>query len=415
MRTILLILVLICFCSCGRKSTNEKNSANSVLKIDLLSKPESTVDKLSDISTNVEYIPLQTTGNSFIAPFVLKILNKDKRIYILNSGLNSREILCFDMDGKFLFKLHNEGRGPEEYISITDFDVSSDNKFLIILSEIDHKLIVYGIADTCFTFQRSVSLKKPVPGKVRIIPETDKIFLAVPPWGGTEPTLSLLINVVGDTINFKPNCSKYKLVTKMNYISTDEMLVYSIANMVCFKEEFSDTVFYVDAKDNSFKPRMIFDSHGIQFKPEMRGGSEPIGENTIFIADLFETSKYVIYRSQLKTILFDKMTKIKHGLNIKYFSEKTIINTNVEIPKNILKDDLSGGPDFTMDLNSWDRLCHNGKMFSLVEAITLKNHVASEDFKNARVNESQKAKIKKLAGTLKETDNPVLVVVTPKE
>ncbi len=409
----LVFTILIILCSCSKKSTNY--NADSALEIDLLSKPESMVDKLSDISTNVEYIPLQTTGNSFIAPFVLKIVNKGKKIYILNSGLNSREILCFDMDGKFLFKLNNKGRGPEEYISITDFDVSSDNRFLIILSEIDHKLMIYGIADIGFTFQRSISLKKPVPGRVRIIPETDKIFLVVPPWGGTEPTLSLLINVVGDTIHFKPNCSKYKLVTKMNYTSFDEMNVYTIANMVCFKEEFSDTVFYVDAKDNSFKPRMIFDSHGILFTPEMRGGSEPIGENTIFIANLFETSRYVIYRSQLKTIIFDKKTKRKHGLNIKNISERTITNTNVEIPKNILKDDLSGGPAFIIDLNSWDKLCHNEKIFSLVEAITIKNHVASEDFKNARVSESRKAELKKLADSLKDTDNPILTIVTPKE
>ena len=38
------------------------------------------------------------------------------------------------MDGKFLFKIEKRGRGPEEYTYIVDFDVSSDNKILIILS-----------------------------------------------------------------------------------------------------------------------------------------------------------------------------------------------------------------------------------------------------------------------------------------
>ena len=65
--------------------------------------------------------------------------------------------------------------------------------------------------------------------------------------------------------------------------------------MVCFKEEFSDTVFYVDAKDNSFKPRIIFDSHGTLMTPSMRGGSEPVGNNTTWVAYIFETSRYVFY------------------------------------------------------------------------------------------------------------------------
>jgi len=72
--------------------------------------------------------------------------------------------------------------------------------------------LVYGIVDTGFAFQRSVKLKSPAPYRVSMVPNTDKAFLAIPPWKGTEPTLSLLINIVGDTIHFKPNCYKYKLV-----------------------------------------------------------------------------------------------------------------------------------------------------------------------------------------------------------
>lgn len=96
------------------------------------------------------------------------------------------EILCFNTDGKFLYKLQNRGRGPEEYTFISDFDVSSDNKFLTILSGSSYKLLTYGISDTGFTFRRSITLKDPVPGKISIVPETDKAFLAIAPWTGSE-------------------------------------------------------------------------------------------------------------------------------------------------------------------------------------------------------------------------------------
>ncbi len=398
MRTNLLIILIIILCSCDRKSTNENNSTNSILKIDLLSEPGSSVKKLSEFAANVEYIPLQTMESSLIGGIRGKIVTKDKRIYIQSR----EEILCFDMDGKFLFKLQNRGRGPEEYTSLNDFDVSSDNKILTILSSIMHKLLVYGISEKGFTFQRSVSLKDPAPWRVSIVPETDKAFLAIAPWTGTEPTLSLLVNTLGDTIHLKPNCYKYKMIRKTNFWALNEMLVYSIGNMVCFKEEFSDTVFCADSKGISFKPRMIFDLHGTNLTPEMRGSPEPPGNNLNFIANIFETSRYVFYYyissgPTRNCFLFDKTTNTKYKMDIE--SE--------------LKDDLSGGPDFNIDfLNSY---CSGDKLFSFVEAITLKKYVAGEDFKNTQLSDpKKKEELKKLAESLNETDNPVLVVVTPK-
>jgi hypothetical protein len=423
MRTKLLILAVIFLCSCGRKSTNEEDSTDSVLVIDLLSEPEFIVKKLSEIATNVEYIPLQTTESSLISRFVLKIVSIDKRIYIMNSGVGG-EILCFDIDGKFLFKINKTGRGPDEFLSITDFDVSSDNKFLTILSVLNHKLLIYGISDTCFTFQRSITLKDPAPYRISMIPETDNAFLAIPPWRGTEPTLSLLINTSGDTIHFKLNCYKYEMSRKSNYRALNEMLVYSIGNMVCFKETFSDTVFYVDAKANLFKPRMIFDSHGTLFTPEMRGDPEIPYDHTSFITNIFETSRYVFYSygtretrnsdPPILNVFLDKRTKKKYKLDVEFIFE-TIFDNPVKIPMNKLKDDLSGGPDFTVRIDWWDRLCSGGKLFSFVDAITLKKYVAGEDFKNAKVMDpKKKEELKKLAESLNETDNPVLIAVIPK-
>ena len=400
MKTILLILIIIVFAACGRNSKNEQTETVKV--IDLLSEPESKVTKLSEIAANIEYIPLQTTKSSLIGPIILKIININNRIFILNSGFQG-EILCFDLNGKFLFKLQKKGRGPEEYIYITDFDVSSDNKFLTILSSLNRKLLIYEISETGFTFQRSITLKEPAPWMVSLVPETDNVFLAIPPWRGTEPTLSLLINTVGDIIHFKPNCYKYENVRKSNYMAINEMLVYTTGNTVCFKEEFSDTVFYIDVKDNSFKPRIILNSHGTVGTPEIRGGSESAGNLLTSVANIFETSRYIFYYyissgPTRNRILYDKKTDTKYKLDVE--SE--------------LKDDLSGGPDFNIEF--LHNFCSGDRLFSFVEAIALKKYVAGEDFKNAQVSDPKKKnELKKLADSLDETDNPVLIIVTPKK
>ncbi|MCX6262383.1 MAG: 6-bladed beta-propeller [Bacteroidia bacterium] len=411
MRTELLIFLMVIFCSCDSRRASDSGNSDSVIEIDLLSEPGSKMTKLSEFAANIEYIPLQTTESSLIGPFVLKIVNIDNRIYIKNSGLEG-EILCFNIDGKFLFKLQNKGRGPEEYTSISDFDVSSDNKIMTILSSSNHKLLIYKISDVGFTFQKSITLKNPTPYSVSMVPETENAFLAIPPWIGTEPTLSLLINTVGDTIHFKPNCYKY-IRTKGGQGGTrsKEWLVYSTGNFVCFKEECSDTVFYVDAKDHSFKPRIIFDTHGTFFTPEMRGDSEKMRNNTTFIPNIFETSRYVFY--WYYTIIVDQKIVNLHGF---LFDKKTEIKYKLDIGKEYkikLKDDLSGGPDF--DIEFQDNQCSGGKLFSFVEAITLKKYVAGEDFTNVEMSDPKKKnELKKLTDSLNETDNPILIIITPK-
>lgn len=402
MNTRLLAFLLVISCSCGRRSNIEKENTNSVLVIDLLSEPISKVTKLSDFAKDIKYIPLQTTDESLIGNNVERIVSIDNRIYIQNRD----EILCFDLNGKYYYKLQNRGRGPEEYTFINDFDVSSDNKFLTILSSLIHKIMVYDISDKGFTFQRYIILKDPAPYRISMIPETDNAFLAIPPWRGTELTLSLLINTMGDTLHFKPNCYKYEMIRKENSWAMNEMLVYSVGKTVCFKEEFSDTVFFIDSKINSFMPKMIFNSHGTLGTPEMRGSPEPPGNNITFIANIFETARYVFYWYGTKETrnrnLFDKKTTIKY-----------LLDTDREL-KSGLKDDLVGGPDYNVEfIKNYSR---GEKLFSFAEAIALKKYVDSEDFKNAIVNDSKKKdELKKLADSLNETDNPVLIIVTPKE
>jgi len=401
MVTRLLIFFLIISFSYSCKRTGDSSDIDSVIKIDLISEPGSTLKKISEFASNIEYMPLQTTTNSLIGSFVRKVVTTDKSIYILCGS----EIFCFNMNGEFLFKIQSKGRGPEEYTSINDFDISSDNKILSILSP--KKLLIYGISETGFTFTKSVTLKDPTPYLVNIVPETDKVFLSVPPWTGTEPTLSLMTNIFGDTIYFKPNCYKYENVRNSNFMALNEMLAYSFENKVCFKEKFGDTVFYVNAIDNSFKPRIIFDSHGTVVTPKMRGGSEKVGNNTTFVPYVLETSRYIFYwyfkGESLNGILFDKSTMTKFKLDAQN-------DLNISLP-----DDLGGGPDFKIEYINRN-YCTGGKLFSFVDAITLKNYVTGEDFINAQANNPKKKdELKNLANSLKETDNPVLIVVTPKE
>jgi hypothetical protein len=396
MRLIVSVFIAAVFCSCGRKSANQMNDVNSVKVIDLLSEPESEITSLSEIESDIEYIPLETNNNSMIKN-IDKVKIRDNYIYIKNNVL---DVMCFDSKGQFLYKLDKSGRGPEEYTYINDYDISSDNNTLLVLSI--RKILEYNISETGFSFLKSIYLNQPAPVYLSFIPGTNNILLSVVPWQGTEPALNILINKDGDTLYLKNNCYRYEKANEINFYSATDAIQYAFDNSVYFKEVFSDTIFSVSKASNNFIPRLIFDSHGTivntKFRSDLEYSKSHSGEYSQ-IAYISEVPRYIFYYCMLK------------GVRYKIFYDKAD-NKKLEMnPENTLKDDICGGPGFNLGMNA----ATEGKFYSSVEALALKKYVKSVDFSKAKVQHSQKKEeLKKLADSLEETDNPILIVVTPK-
>lgn len=68
---------------------------------------------------------LETTKESLIDK-VDKIIFYNDKIFIMDKKI-SKAIFVFDLQGKFLFKISNIGKGIGEYITLTDFIVNNDN------------------------------------------------------------------------------------------------------------------------------------------------------------------------------------------------------------------------------------------------------------------------------------------------
>lgn len=387
----LLILILI---SCARSSNNNIDE-DSIAKIDLFSEPESELTLLSDVSTGIEYIALETKEESMLAS-IEKIKSCNNKIYIKTGN---EEILSFDNAGKFLFKLDKTGRGPEEYLSIYDFDVSSDDKTLLILS--NGKILVYDISDRGVYYAKSISLKTPHPSKIDMIAGTTSILMSVTPMTGNEPALSIVINTDGDTLLYKPNCYLSENKNKYNWAMVNECLHYDYEKSICFKEEFSDTVFSFNKELNVFKPRLIFDSHGKGFSPRVRYDSEYAkihGTELYWVYSILETQRYVIYNYEHNKIrnktIYDKSERKKYKIAL----------------KDAFIDDINGGPNVNPNF------CSEGKVFYAIEALTLKNYIKTGDFLSKQVkNSREKEELKKLAESLEESDNPVLIELTLKK
>ena len=87
------------------------------------------VDDLLPYIDSVEVVPLETTGKALIG-LVGKILLLPNGNVMIKS---TASMFMFSPEGKFLFQIGKNGRGPEEYLTIDDVCLSQDARELWIL------------------------------------------------------------------------------------------------------------------------------------------------------------------------------------------------------------------------------------------------------------------------------------------
>ena len=146
--TFLVSLVLLFLISCSGQTKQEDNlfQFNHVVEKD---------SKLSDLLDSVEFIPLETNDESLL-PGLSKLLGMKDYIYASAEA----EILKFDKRGCFVGKLSRLGNGPEDYLSINDYDIVSRNGNEEIWIAHQRGISCYNAKD--FSFLEQISLDVPV-------------------------------------------------------------------------------------------------------------------------------------------------------------------------------------------------------------------------------------------------------------
>jgi hypothetical protein len=90
-------------------------------------------------------IPLETTDECSISA-INKIEIKDRRIYIMDQLAQS--VYTFDINGKYLDKIHNQGQGPGEYTNLSYMTLGDSS--IIIIDHLAGKQIRYSIPSLQF-------------------------------------------------------------------------------------------------------------------------------------------------------------------------------------------------------------------------------------------------------------------------
>lgn len=118
MRNIWCLIVLLTIFSCNKDNSNEVD----------LSKDDHV--SINDLVDSISVVKLETNSECLIN-LMTQVISYKNRFYIYDRRLYS--ILCFDSNGKYLFKINKKGRGPEEYSNCEFINIDKYNNQIMIL------------------------------------------------------------------------------------------------------------------------------------------------------------------------------------------------------------------------------------------------------------------------------------------
>jgi hypothetical protein len=378
--------------SCTQKETKNKvvtteerkmNQPEYPIQLKLPEKGDDTL-KASLFARSIKYIPLETTKETFLRG-IWEIRMNDSIIAIADS----KRLLLFDYNGKFLRRIGKTGNGPGEFLYIFNFELLEDT--LYISSSGKYSIIKYTLDGT---FQEEQKTKFQ-PVKFRVSPNGK--FILYSRDDGTVNALNNNFQIIESEI-IEYNVSKERL----KYSQYDPVYLtyfYKGKDRLLFTNYLNDTIWNVSAGRKT--PEVILSPQSILLpwtkQIEYSNGdfekfekqSEPYQ-----MINVMETPSYLFLfqkgwqEQKLNSIyIHDLKTNQTHKFETAYIFDDMVARQNLSPMY------------FTEDY-----------IISTISPMKL-----LEDLKNANVDKNVNAEWLEKMRNIKEDDNPVLVLVKPKK
>jgi len=386
MKTKYLLILIIFAISC-------KPENKELIKFDPTTLTENEIS-LTEIADDIKYIPLD---NKYPLGRI-----SDRIIFINNSIYLTAEnvgVLVFNKEGTRLRKIGNIGRGPGEYLYSSVFTVDEKTETIYIHDRGD----IIKVFSHTGGYLRSFSLKE--YGHVDAIESyNSKLFAFYSNQYENTEYEWIVFDTLGNQIKKKERNTPEFAGNALGIAGT-----YKHENVLTYWNNYSDTVFSI-LPDLNQKPSFII-SPGRHRLPKSRITPETMSDYMWF-KYIYETSRYIVinYFYPLKKYSFVLIDKDN---NKSFLIDLKSDNGGVTLIGGILND-LDGGTSFLPK----NYFVENGREFliGLIYPYQIKTHIKSTEFINSTPKyPEKKTELEKLAASLKETDNPVLVLVRLKK
>ncbi|MDR1745975.1 MAG: 6-bladed beta-propeller [Tannerella sp.] len=227
-------LTLCLYCGC-KKQERDITSLEKIESIAVNPMNSLTVT-LNDLYSDCAFIKLETVSESLLSG-VNSLYVFNNRIYIYNNR-NGGGIYCFDMQGKYLYKIANIGQGPGETTFMMDFCIDESNDRM-------------WIADNYMKI-----LKYDLNGHFIQEYKTDFAIHNIEYLPGSDDLLVIRFGYYEDK-NYEVgvySLASKQLLNHKDYASKFEQIVggshtmFPYRNNLVYAFGFTNTVFYIDAK-----------------------------------------------------------------------------------------------------------------------------------------------------------------------
>lgn len=399
MKNLSILLILIFILSC----TQEKK-LDSIVNLTSITDPNITI--LSELGTEIKYIPLETDTSCLIKRIDKLIyegesyfLGSINELPLPEAGkpsflASSTELYRFSKNGKFICQIGREGRAPSEYATIKDFFYNESNNTIDIFS--GKKVNEFSLDGK---WKKDITLEY---DRVASLGNTKNQFLGfIENTTGQNEHSFVLFDANGQINDRFEN--QYRFTPTQGIFHSSECIFYRYDDILHCKELHSDTIFSFDNK--TFIPKYILKQGEAKYTSEMRGNEQYFFKNfekIIIQKKSFESKNFLFLR-------YDWKKKDNYFIKNKSNAAQYLIDNGTG-----MENDLDNGPNFkiqnivTVDGTEY--------LISWIDAFELKAHVDSNTFKNSTPEyPGKKKELEQLAGNLKENDNMVLILVKLKE
>ncbi|MGM0407448.1 MAG: 6-bladed beta-propeller [Bacteroidota bacterium] len=392
--SILLTLIIVLF------SWIQKKEVDNV--IDLTSNTAPSVTNLSELGSNIMYIPLETKascvinridkliyeGGSYFLGSINKLaLPKEGKPYYASK---STELYRISKNGEFICQIGREGRAPSEYTTIKNFMYNENNNTIEIFSGKEIKeFTLDGM------WKKNITIEN---NRVASLGYINSQFLGfIDNTAGRNEYSFVLFDINGKIVNRFEN--KHKFTATQGIFNPYECIFYRYDGVLHCKELLSDTIFSFD--NGTFIPKYILKQGEGKFTLDVREDEKYFYNNfnkIILQRNCFETKKYLFYR-------YSWEKKDTYLIKNKSNGTQNLIDNGTG-----LINELDNGPNFKIQNTvTVDGIEYLG---SWINAVELKAHVDSKAFKNSTPKYPEKKKeLEQLANSLNVNDNPVLMLV----
>lgn len=397
MQYLFVICLLLILSSCS-------SPENNLFQIEPGKFPDNKIT-LSEIADDITYIPLDKDNKYPLGViYTFKIVNGSIFLSAKDIG-----VLKFNSDGKGVRRIGSKGNGPGEYLHCLSFTVDKRTGNIYVADR--DKIKVFS-PDGIFV--RDIPYGDYIGGRHadHIEVFNSLLFLSDGLNMGNSKNSWVFLDTLGNLVAEKGNS-----VQKSAPNSFTGSHTYIFKDHVYYCNNFNDTVFSI-ATDLSYEASYLFEFGEHQPPKEMIKFNSvdevlSVANNVCRIYTMFETKKYLVmmyyYPGKSAFCFIDKKTKDT------FLARKGLDSQGKKGTRPWLINDLDGGLPQTGDFQYYVEK-NTEYITTLFTPSDFKLYVSSDEFKNmVPKNPAKKTEIERLANSLQETDNPVLMMIRLKK